>query len=72
MLLRYLAVLGRHEGEICLEGEVILCNYSISTDICIKLTVENLQNLKRKGYTEGLDQLEHTPDIAGIEVRFIF
>ncbi len=37
-----------------------------------KLIVENLQNLKRKGYTEGLDQLEHTPDIAGIEVRFIF
>jgi hypothetical protein len=36
-----------------------------------KITVENLQNLKRKGYTEGLDQLEHTPDIAGIEVRFI-
>jgi hypothetical protein len=33
--------------------------------------VENLQNLKRKGYTEGLDQLEHTPDIAGIEVRFM-
>jgi hypothetical protein len=27
------------------------------------------QNLKRKGYPEGLEQLENTPDIAAIEVR---
>ena len=27
-----------------------------------------LQNLKRKGYTEGLDQIEHTPEIAAVDV----
>ena len=38
----------------------------LSTSILIELL---LQNMKRKGYPEGLDQIENTPEIAAVDVR---